>query len=195
MTSIPLAHETWFGPDAFPTDWAFAAQLLTLVLLGAAVALTLVVRLIASRYPGVDVGWLGRCAPFMPFAVRIHLAVSLIGLLSLGYYLSPSMDLQADVVGILLGAVMAVAAIGMATGFHARWAAGLLLAAGPLGMAEFGFWPVLQRVDLVGLAAVRRLRRRRPLVRRPRARAHGRPVARAPSRNAVWSLRSRPGSR
>jgi hypothetical protein len=152
MTSIPFAHETWFGPDAFPTDWAFAAQLLTLVLLGAAVALTLVVRLIASRYPGVDVGWLGRCAPFMPFAVRIHLAVSLIGLLSLGYYLSPAMDLQADVVGILLGAVMAVAAIGMATGFHARRAAGLLLAAGPLGMAEFGFWPVLQRVDLVGLA-------------------------------------------
>ena len=81
-------------------------------------------------------------APFMPFAVRIHLAVSLIGLLSLGFYLSPAMDLQADATGILLGAVMAVTAIGMATGYHARWAAGLLLAAGPLGMMEFGFWPV-----------------------------------------------------
>src|SRR5215207_6408710 len=152
MLPTVFAHETWFGPDAFPTDWAFAAQTLTLVLLGAAVALTLVVRLIARAAPGVDIPWLGRMAPFMPFAIRIHLAVSLIGLLSLGFYLSPAMDLQADATGILLGAVMAVSAIGMATGFHARWAAGLLLAAGPLGMSEFGFWAVAQRIDLAGLA-------------------------------------------
>ena len=152
MLPTVFAHETWFGPDAFPTDWAFAAQTLTLVLLGAAVLITLVVRLAARAFPGVDVGWLGRMAPFMPFAVRLHLAVSLIGLLSLGFYLSPAMDLQANATGILLGAVMVVTAIGMATGYHARWAAGLLLAAGPLGMMEFGFWTVAQRVDLVGLA-------------------------------------------
>jgi len=152
VTSVPFAHEAWFGPDEFPSDWGFATQTLTLVLLGAAIAVTIAVRLLARFYPGVDVGWLARCAPFMPFAIRLHLAVSLIGLLSLGYYLSPAMDLHADFTGILLGAVMAVVAIGMATGYHARWAAGLLLAAGPLGMIEFGFLPVLQRVDLVGLA-------------------------------------------
>ncbi len=152
MPPIPFAHETWFGPDAFPTDWTFAAQTLTLILLAGAVLATLLLRIVARRFPGVDVPLLARCAPFMPFAVRLHLAVSLIGLLSLGFYLSPAMDLQANVSGILLGAVMAVAAIGMATGYHARWAAGLLLAAGPLGMMEFGFWPVAQRVDLVGLA-------------------------------------------
>jgi hypothetical protein len=152
MLPTVVAHETWFGPDTFPTDWAFAAQTLTLVLLGAAVLVTFGVRLLARRYPGVDVGWLARMAPFMPFAVRLHLAVSLIGLLSLGVFLSPAMDLQGDAAGILLGAVMAITAIGMATGYHARWAAGLLLAAGPLGMMEFGFWPVVQRVDLVGLA-------------------------------------------
>jgi len=151
MTTI-FAHETWFGPDAFPSDWGFAAQTLTLVLLAVAVAATVAVRVIARWFPGVDVGWLGRCAPFMPFAVRIHLAVSLIGLLSLGFYLSPAMDLQADATGILLGAVMAIVAIGMATGYHARWAAALLLAAGPLGMMEFGFLPVLQRADVLGLA-------------------------------------------
>ncbi len=151
MTAI-IAHETWFGPDAFPADWGFAVQTLTLALLGAAVAVTVAVRVIARRFPGVDVGWLGRCAPFMPFAVRIHLAVSLVGLLSLGFYLSPAMDLRADASGILLGAVMAVVAIGMATGYHARWAAALLLAAGPLGMLEFGILPVLQRVDMLGLA-------------------------------------------
>jgi hypothetical protein len=152
MPPIPFAHETWFGPDSFPTDWAFALQTLTLTLLAAAVAVTIGVRVLARFFPGVDVGWLARCAPFMPFAVRIHLAVSLIGLLSLGYYLSPAMDLQPDATGIFLGVVMAIVAIGMATGYHARWAAGLLLAAGPLGVGEFGVLPMLQRVDLVGLA-------------------------------------------
>jgi hypothetical protein len=88
----------------------------------------------------------------MPFAIRMHLAVSLIGLLSLGYYLSPAMDLQTDVAGIALGIVMALVAIGMATGYRAREAAWLLVAAGPIGMLEFGVGPVLQRVDLLGLA-------------------------------------------
>jgi hypothetical protein len=78
--------------------------------------------------------------------------VSLIGLLSLGFYLSPAMDLQADVAGILLGAVMVVVAVLMATGWHTREAAWLLIAAGPIGMLEFGVWPVLQRIDLLGLA-------------------------------------------
>ena len=57
--------------------------------------------------------------------------------------------------GILLGATMAVVAISMATGWHARWGAALLIAAGPIGMLEFGIWPVLQRVDLLGLAHLR----------------------------------------
>jgi uncharacterized membrane protein YphA (DoxX/SURF4 family) len=88
----------------------------------------------------------------MPFAIRLHLAVSLVGLLSLGFYLSPAMDLQADLAGIVLGAIMALVAIGMAAGWHTREAAWLLIAAGPLGMLEFGVWDVLQRVDLLGLA-------------------------------------------
>jgi hypothetical protein len=95
---------------------------------------------------------LGRLVPYMPFALRLHLAVSLIGLLSLGVFLSPAMDLQADPVGILLGAVMVLVALSMATGRHAREGALLLLAAGPLGMLEFGFWAVAQRADLLGLA-------------------------------------------
>jgi hypothetical protein len=43
-------------------------------------------------------------------------------------------------------------AIGMVTGWHTREAAWLLIAAGPIGMLEFGVWDVLQRVDLLGLA-------------------------------------------
>jgi hypothetical protein len=82
----------------------------------------------------------------------MHLAVSLLGMLSLGFYLSPAMDLQPDFAGITLGATMAVVVITMATGWHARWGAALLIALGPLGMIEFGVSEVLQRIDLLGLA-------------------------------------------
>ena len=151
--TIPFAHETWFDHAAYPTDWGFAAEKLTLAFLVAAVAATVLVRLLARVGPGVDVPALGRLAPFMPFAIRLHLAVSLVGLLSLGFYLSPAMDLQADFAGITLGAGMAVVAITMATGWHARAGAALLIALGPLGMIEFGVWEVVQRIDLLGLAA------------------------------------------
>ena len=150
--TLPLAHETWFETAHHPADWGFAGETTTLLLLLAVVALTVVVRLASRAVPGLDVPFLARLVPWMPFAVRMHLAVSLVGLLSLGVYLSPAMDLQADVAGIALGATMAAVAILMATGWHTREAAWLLIAAGPLGMLEFGLWPVLQRIDLLGLA-------------------------------------------
>jgi uncharacterized membrane protein YphA (DoxX/SURF4 family) len=148
----PLAHETWLVHDSPGYDWSFVTEGTTLALLGAAALVTAAVRVVASRRDGVDVGWLGRMAPWMPFAIRIHLAVSLLGLVSLGYYLSPAMDLEADLPGILLGAVMVVVAAAMATGFQVRAAAWLLIAAGPVGMLEFGVSPVVQRIDLLGLA-------------------------------------------
>jgi hypothetical protein len=152
MTSLPLAHEMWFPHDAFPMDWSFAGQTLTVLLLAGAVLATLGVRLAARLWPGADVPALARLAPYMPFAVRLHLAVSLVGLLSMGDYLSPDMNLPATPAGVVLGAVMALVALGMATGWHARRAAILLIAAGPLGVAMFGISPVLQRIDLLGLA-------------------------------------------
>ena len=150
---MPIAHETWFLDDAGSYDWSFLGEGTTLALLGVAVALTLLVRLVNRYWDGIDVGWLAAIAPYMPFAIRIHLAVSLVGLLSLGVYLSPAMDLATNLAGIALGVVMAVVAIGMATGYRARQAAWLLIAAGPLGMLEFGLDPVLQRIDVLGLAA------------------------------------------
>jgi len=150
--TIPFAHETWFDHAVYPTDWGFAAEKVTLAFLIAALAATVAVRLLARVAPGVDVPALGRLVPFMPFAIRLHLAVSMVGLLSLGFYLSPAMDLQPDFAGIALGASMAVVALTMATGWHARWGAALLIALGPLGMVEFGVSEVLQRIDLLGLA-------------------------------------------
>jgi hypothetical protein len=148
----PIAHEMWFPHDAFPMDWSFAGQTETLALLAVAVLATVAVRVVARVFPGVDVPALARLAPYMPFAVRLHLAVSLVGLLSMGDYLSPDMDLPATPAGIVLGAVMAIVAVSMATGWRARRGAILLIAAGLLGMAMFGISPVLQRIDLLGLA-------------------------------------------
>jgi hypothetical protein len=146
-----LAHETWFVHGR-GLDWSFAGESLTLVYLLVAFAITFGVRVLARRFPGRDVPFLARMAPWMPFALRMHLAVSLISLLALGYYLSPAMDLQWNVAGVLLGAVMVVTAIGMASGWRTRQAAWLLIAAGPLGALEFGVGPVLQRIDMLGPA-------------------------------------------
>ena len=151
MAGLQLAHETWFH-DPLPERLVVRGRGPDTGLPRAAVLLTLAVRAIASRWPGVDVPFLARLVPWMPFAIRIHLAGSLVGLLSLGYYLSPAMDLEADVAGIALGATMIAVAISMATGWQTRAGAWLLIAAGPVGMLEFGFWAVLQRVDLLGLA-------------------------------------------
>ena len=188
MNAVPFAHETWFESARPDADWGFAFEALTLALLAAALLVTVVVRLVARRFPGVDVPFIGRMAPWMPFAVRMHLAVSLVSLLSLGFYLSPAMDLHFDVAGVALGAVMVLVAISMATGWHTREGAWLLIAAGPLGMVAFGFWDVLQRIDMLGLAAY-------VLLAGPGrwSADHELGVAREPSedqvRKAVWALR------
>jgi hypothetical protein len=151
--SLPFGHQTWFeDPAPFDSDWGFVGEAETVLLLAGVLLLTILVRVASRWWNGVDVPALARMAPYMPFAVRIHLVTCLVALLALGVYLSPAMDLEWDLTGILLGAVMALVAIGMATGYRARSAALLLVAAGPLGMLEFGVSPVLQRIDVLGLA-------------------------------------------
>lgn len=151
-----FAHETWFVPGDDPaqdaTDWSFVLDTLPIALLVAAVVVMFAVRLIARVWPGVDIGFLARMVPFMPFVVRIHLGISLFGLVSLGSYLSPAMPLDKDVLGAALGAIMVVVAVLMIAGWHTRAAAWLLIVAGPIGMLEYGVWPVLHRIDLLGLA-------------------------------------------
>jgi hypothetical protein len=147
-----FAHERWFEFKPVSSDWGFITETATLIMLGVAVAITLLVRLIARYWPGLDIPFLARLVPWMPFAIRLHLAVSMIGLLSLGYYLSPAMDLPKEWWSFLYGAVMVVVAVTMASGWHAREGAALLVIAGPLGMIAFGVVPVLSRFDLLGLA-------------------------------------------
>ncbi|MDQ3067843.1 MAG: hypothetical protein M3R12_11960 [Actinomycetota bacterium] len=147
------AHELWFVDVVPDKDWSFLWEGRTLLLLAGAVALTLLARFAARFRPGIDIPRLGRLAPWMPFAVRMHLGIALAGLLSGGYYLAPSMELDKDLTGWLLGIVMGLAAILLVVGWNVRIAAALLVAAGPIGMFEFGFEAILHRVDMLGLAA------------------------------------------
>ena len=124
----------------------------TLVLLAAAVIATVVVRIASSFWNGADVPLLARLVPWMPFAVRIHLAVALMGLVAMGDFLSPAMDLPTSFFGVLLGVLMVLVAIAMVVGYRVREAGLLLVALGPLGMLEFGVVDVLARVDMLGLA-------------------------------------------
>jgi hypothetical protein len=148
---LVLAHETWFESGGH-SDWGFASETETLVLLAVALVATIALRLIGRVWNGVDVPLVARLVPWMPFAVRIHLAVALVGLVSMGVFLSPAMDLPTNAFGILLGTLMVVVAIAMVSGYRAREAAWLLVALGPLGMLEFGALAVFARVDMLGLA-------------------------------------------
>ncbi|MFT4048936.1 MAG: hypothetical protein QM648_03765 [Solirubrobacterales bacterium] len=152
IPNAPLAHEMWFDHTKFPYDFGFLTQTATLTLLFGALLLTFLLRFVNHFWDGIDVPPVAAIAPWVAFAVRIHLAMSMLGLLSLGVFLSPAMDLRWNAVGVILGIVMLIVAISMAAGYRSREAAWLLIASGPLAMAEFGIAPVLQRVDLLGLA-------------------------------------------
>jgi uncharacterized membrane protein YphA (DoxX/SURF4 family) len=150
--SLPAAHEYWFVDGVPDRDWSFATEPRTLLLLALAVLATLGVRALARLRDGIDVPVLARLAPWMPFAVRIHLAVALVGLVSAGFYLAPTMELGHGVGGVLLGILVVGAAVLLVVGLKVRLAALLLVAAGPVGVAVYGFDPVVQRLDVLGLA-------------------------------------------
>ena len=151
--SLPAAHEYWFVHEAVPDrDWSFATEPRTLFLLALAVLVVVGVRVLARVRDGVDVPLLARLAPWMPFAVRIHLAVALAGLVSAGFYLAPTMELDHGIGGIVLGILVVAIAVMLVTGWNVRIAALLLVAAGPLGVLVYGFESVVQRLDVLGLA-------------------------------------------
>jgi hypothetical protein len=60
------------------------------------------VRAVNARWPG-SMPYPSSARAVHAFAVRLHLAVSLVGLLSLGFYLPPAIDLEANVAGVLPG--------------------------------------------------------------------------------------------
>ena len=148
-------HEAWFTPARPPFDWSFAVQPATLAMVAAMVAVAVVWRLAARRLPSPELGFLrplGRLSPWVPRLLAVHAGVSLLAQAARGTYLAPSMVLPENAFGSALAIGEGLLGVWLITGFRIRGAAWLLVASGPLGMLGYGIGPVLERVDLLGVA-------------------------------------------
>jgi hypothetical protein len=149
------AHETWFTDARPPYDWSFAIEPATLFLIGAAVAVTVLWRLAAGHLPSPELRFLRplrRLAPYVPRLLGIHAGVSLLAQAAMGTYLAPSLDLPSSPLGSAVAIAEGLLGVWLITGYRIRTAAWLLVAAGPLGMPGYGVVPILERVDLLGVA-------------------------------------------
>ena len=150
-----VAHEAWFTHVRPPFDWSFAAEPLSLILIAAAILAAVLWRVIGRRLPQPEIGLLrplGRLAPYVPRLLAIHAGVSLLAQAARGTYLAPSLDLPATAFGSAVAIAEGVLGVWLITGYRIRPAAMALVAAGPLGMPGYGVVPILERVDLLGVA-------------------------------------------
>jgi hypothetical protein len=149
------AHEAWFTDARPPYDWSFAVEPATLLLIGAAVAVAVLWRLAAGRLLSPELPFLrplGKLSPYVPRLLGIHAGVSLLAQAAMGTYLAPSLDLPSSPLGSTVAIGEGVLGVWLITGYRIRTAAWLLVAAGPLGMPGYGVVPILERVDLLGVA-------------------------------------------
>lgn len=150
-----LAHETWFSDARPPFDWSFATEPASLALIGAAVAATAVWWIADRALPRPELrilAPLGRLSPWIPRLLAIHAGVSLLAQASRATYLAPALALPQGLGGTMLAVVEGLVGVWLITGFRIRWAAILLVAAGPLGIPFYGPLPILERMDLLGIA-------------------------------------------
>lgn len=152
-----LAHVTWYVADPFGarTDLAFATAPATLVLVATAIAVAVVWRLVAARAPSPELAVLqplARLAPWIPRLLAIHLGVSLLSLAVSDAYLAPHLSLADLTGGWLIALAQGVIGVWLITGVALRPAALAVVVLGPLGLVLQGPVPVLERIDLLGLA-------------------------------------------
>ncbi len=155
MRAAILGHEAWFTRERPPYDWSFAFHPATLGLIAAVIVIAIAWRLIGGRLPKPEIGLLrllGRLSPWIPRLLAIHAGVSLLAQAARGTYLAPSLPLPDSAFGSALAIVEGLAGVWLITGFHVRPAAALLVVAGPLGMLHYGVVPIVERVDLLGVA-------------------------------------------
>lgn len=149
-------HESWFTEARPPYDWGFAADAASLLLVLLAVVMAVGWRVIGLRSRRPELALLeplGRLARFVPRLLAIHAGVSLLAQAAGGTYLAPGLELTDSWFGPALAILEGVVGVWLITGFRIRYAAGLLVAAGPLGMIGYGVVPILERLDLLGIAA------------------------------------------
>ncbi|NND02958.1 MAG: hypothetical protein HKN91_09235 [Acidimicrobiia bacterium] len=156
MPTVFALHETWFTDERPGFDWGFTFDASTALLIGLAIVVAIVWRLIGKAWRKPELAFLeplGRLAPYVPRLLAIHAGVSLLAQSYGGTYLAPGLDLPAGAFGTLLGILEGVVGVWLITGFRIRPAAWLLIVAGPLGMVGYGPVPILERLDLLGIAA------------------------------------------
>lgn len=150
-----LAHEKWFSDSRPDPDWGFVVEPATLAFLAAVVLLAVGWRLIARRLPRPELRILAPLAalsPWIPRLLAVHAGVSLLAQAVGGTYLAPGLPLAEGPFGTALAIVEGLLGVWLITGVHIRWAAALLVAAGPLGMLAYGVVAIVERADLLGIA-------------------------------------------
>lgn len=148
-------HETWFTEERPPFDWWFALEPVSLAVMAAVLVFALVWRWAAGRLPRPEVprlAPLGRLSPWVPRLLAVHAGVSLLAQAWTGSYLAPSLHLPGGPAGILLAVLEGLIGVWLVAGVWVRPAAWLLVVSGPLGMPAYGVVPVLERIDLLGIA-------------------------------------------
>lgn len=152
---LQWAHETWFTDHSPGYSWDFVSDPASLAAIAAAFVVALAWRAVSRRLPSPEIPLLaplGKLAPWMPRILGIHAGVSLLSQAASGSYLAPALELPSGAFGTFLAVVEALIGIWLIAGYRVAPAAWLLVALGPLGMLGYGVIPILERVDLLGIA-------------------------------------------
>ncbi|MDQ3991271.1 MAG: hypothetical protein M3245_03020 [Actinomycetota bacterium] len=151
-----LAHVKWFvdDPQRVPLDWSLLVGPFTLLGLGLVAAGILVLPLL-QRVLNEErlTRWLRRnLRPVLPLLLSVHLAVALTAYALTRRYLAPGLDLPGTGWGTVLAGAQLLVAMLIALGLFTRLAAGLLVLSGPVGALFYGVLPILERMELLGIA-------------------------------------------
>lgn len=157
VTAVPVqAHEKWFVDSSqFPTDWSFAANPISLVLIVAALLAAIVWRLFFSKFPSPEIkplAYLGRLAPWVPRLLGVHLGVSLLALAARGAFLAPSLSVHAMPGGDALALAEGALGAWFLSGFKLRQASVVFILLGPLSLLISGPVSLLEALPLLGIA-------------------------------------------
>lgn len=150
-----FAHETWFTNHRPGYSWEFLTSPKTIVVVAAALLAAVIWRIVAYRITPPELPFLepvSRLGPWLPRLLGIHAGVSLLAQAATGSYLAPSLGLPDGVTGTLLAVIEGSIGVWLIAGYRIRPAAILLVAAGPVGMLGYGIVPILERIDLLGIA-------------------------------------------
>jgi hypothetical protein len=155
MNTAVLAHEAWFTSARPPYDWSFAWAVPSLLMIAGAVGIAAGWRVASHRIPRPELPFLaplGLLWPWVPRLLAVHAGVSLLAQAARGTFLAPSLELPSDALGASVRIAEGALGVWLVSGFRVRGAAFAVAIAGPIGMAAYGVVPILERLDLLGIA-------------------------------------------